>query len=445
MSNRTRSTRCDGITRRSFVRIGTLGGLGMGLLDFRTMAAAETARRNNKNCILVWLDGGASHLETFDPKPLMPQEVRGPLNSIATSIPGVRFGECLPGLAKLMSQMTLLRGVTSPLGEHNLGAQYMLTGTKPVPALEYPVMGCAVSHLNPVGGDLPAHVAIPNHAVGGARIRPNGYLPSSCLPFELTKSDKPKALDATALQITGGLDQVRVDRRAEYLKRLDQFSLSLDRTGALPDYSGLDQAVRLITSPSARAAFDLEQEPGRIRNQYGQSLFGQSCLLARRMIEGGVKFVTVNYPGWDTHDNLVVRLKDGYVGALDPVGLIPNLDRGLSALIADLGERGLLEETLVVVMAEFGRTPRINALGGRDHWPRAFSVLFAGGGTPRGLVHGESDESGESPKSGAVSPSDLAATIYSLLGIDPNQELVTPDGRPVRLVGDGSVIKQLAG
>ncbi len=445
MSPVRNQTRCDGVTRRDFVRFGSLGALGLGLLDLRVVGAIESSRRNNKNCILVWLDGGASHLETFDPKPLMPSEVRGPLDSIATSVPGVRFGECLPQLAERMSSMTLLRGMTSPLGEHNLGAQYMLTGYKPTPALEYPVMGCAVSHLRVGTGELPAHVAIPNHSVGGARFRPNGYLPSSCLPFELMKGEKTKGLNAGSLQMVGGLDQVRVDRRAEYLKQLDEFSKSLDRAGALPDYSGLDQAVRLITSPEARAAFDLEKEPGRIRNQYGQSLFGQSCLLARRMIEGGVKFVTVNYPGWDTHDNLVVRLKDGYVGALDPVGLIPNLDRGLSALLADLEDRRLLDETLVVVMAEFGRTPRINAAGGRDHWPRSFSVLMAGGGTPQGLVFGESDESGESPKTDAVSPSDLVATIYQLLGIDPNQELVTPDGRPVRLVRDGAVIRQVSG
>ncbi len=441
--------RCDGVRRRQFLQLGAISAIsGMGSpigLGSPFSSIAALGRHAKKNCILIWLDGGASHLETFDPKPLMPSEVRGPLKSIATSIPGIQFGECLPRLATRMNTMTLLRGMTSPLGEHNLGAQFMLTGYKPTPALEYPVMGCAISHLRTETNDLPNHVAVPNHQVGGAKLRANGYLPSSCLPFELTRSSNPKGLNSNALQMVESLGQVRVDRRAEYLKQLDQFSQSLDRIGTVPDYAGLDQAVRLITSEKARAAFDLQQEPEYTRNQYGSSLFGQSCLLARRLIQGGVGFVTVNYPGWDTHDNLVVRLKDGYVGAREPVGLIPNLDRGLDALLEDLEQTGLMDETLVVVMAEFGRTPRINAAGGRDHWPRAFSVLLAGGGTPQGLVHGESDESGESPKSDPVTPADLAATIYQLLGFDPNLELTTPDGRPIRLVREGTAIKKIIG
>jgi uncharacterized protein (DUF1501 family) len=224
---------------------------------------------------------------------------------------------------------------------------------------------------------------------------------------------------------------------------LDQFSRSLDRVEGTVTNPGLEQALKLIQSQSARQAFELEREPANIRGQYGESFFGQCCLLARRLVEAGTRFVTVNYTGWDTHDNLVTRLKDGYVGATDPVGLIPNLDRGLGALISDLDSRGLLDETLVLVMGEFGRTPKINSQGGRDHWPRVFSVLMAGAGVPRGNVIGESDPTGESPKDGAVTPTDIAATVYQVLGFDPNTELTTPDGRPVRLSLNGNSIREL--
>ncbi len=448
-----RAVRCDGVTRREFVRLGSLGGglasaallWGAHLRQPGPSQASGTQSRRQRNCILIWLDGGASHLETFDPKPQMPIEVRGPMTSIATSLSGVRFGECLPELARRMDKMTLLRGVTSPLGEHNLGAQYMLTGYRPTSALEYPVIGSAISHLLGQRGDLPAHIAIPNHQVGGAAMRPNGYLPSGCSPFELQRRGSSPGESKQALAIPDELNQFRVERRAAYLKQLDRFSRELDRVGLDRDYAGLDQAVRFITSPAARQAFDLEQEPAKTRSRYGTTVFGDSCLLARRAIESGVRYVTVNFPGWDTHENLTLRLKDGYTGAREPVGLIPNLDRGLSALLQDLEERNLLEETLVVVMGEFGRTPRINALGGRDHWPRAFSVLMAGGGTPQGLVWGETDPAGESPRNNPVTPADIVATLYHQLGVDPYQELITPDGRPVRLVKDGQIIAEVTG
>ncbi len=435
--------RCDGVSRRDALAIGSLSAFGLSLFSGAGLLANQAAVSRPKNCILVWLDGGPSHLELFDPKPEMPAEIRGPLSSIATTVPGIRYGECLPRLAQRLSQMTLVRSLSSPLGEHNLGAHYLLTGYKPSPNINYPVFGSVAQQLRPSKDTLPGFVAIPHHSVGGAGLRANGFLPTSVAPFELNPSGQDKKLAADQLTLLSGLTSASVQRRAEYLQMLDQFSRSADRIGGLPNYIGLDQAVRLLTSPDARAAFDLEAESSAVRQNYGSSMFGQSCLLTRRLVERGVSMVTVNYSGWDTHDNLVVRLKDGYAGAREPVGLIPNLDQGLAALHDDLNDRGLLSETLVVVMGEFGRTPKINPQGGRDHWPRAFSVLLAGGGTPQGLVFGETDHAGESVKTDPVSPADLVATIYKLLGFDPQTELITPEGRPIRIGGEGTVVGSL--
>jgi hypothetical protein len=234
------------------------------------------------------------------------------------------------------------------------------------------------------------------------------------------------------LDFYSGLHLERLDRRRRFVHALDQFSECLDSgtQGSDPD---LERAYNLIASATAKQAFELEREPAAVRERYGRKTIGQSCLLARRLVERGVPFVTVNDRGWDTHNNLNTRLKLGYDGAKVGVGLVPSLDTALSALVEDLQNRQLLEETLIVVMGEFGRTPKLNAQGGRDHWPRVFSVALAGGGIQGGQVLGSSDAVGESPQDNPVTPSDLTATIYSLLGIDPNLELHTNDGRPVRV------------
>ncbi|MEM7477403.1 MAG: DUF1501 domain-containing protein, partial [Planctomycetota bacterium] len=233
-------------------------------------------------------------------------------------------------------------------------------------------------------------------------------------------------------------------RRREFVHAMDAFRQQADAgkvTTADPD---LERAFRLIASEDAKAAFDLESEPDEVRNRYGRKTIGQSCLLARRLIERGVSFVTVNNKGWDTHADLVTRLKDGYVGAKTPGGLIPSLDQAFSGLIEDLRERGLLDETLVLVMGEFGRTPKLNVQGGRDHWPRVFSIAMAGGGVQGGQVYGSSDSVGESPEDNPVTPSDLVATVFELLGLSPSHELKTKDGRPVLLTPpEARVIREL--
>lgn len=427
--------RCDGVRRRNFVRVGGLSALGLGLGSFfrlQSAAARESAVDFNakaKSCILIWLDGGPSHLETFDPKPEAPAEVRGPLATIPTNIAGVRLNECFESTAQNMDKLAIVRSMTSPLGEHNFGTHYLMTGYKPTPVLEYPAWGATLAQLRGTDEVLPPFISAPgfSKALSG-----HGYLSNANAPFAVGKDLRVRDLD-----FYEGLDLARIDRRRQVVSALDQFSRAQDAapTSTDPD---LERAYNLIASPKAKQAFDLNAESTETRARYGQgggNGIGQACLLARRLIERGVPFVTVNSTGWDTHQNISL-LKERFPS--DRNAHAPALDRALSALLGDLSDRGLLDETLVVVMGEFGRTPKINTNGGRDHWPSVFSVLMAGGGVRGGQVIGSSDAMGEMPKDNPITPADLAATVYTLLGIDPAHELHTGDGRPVRVAPDGS-------
>ena len=452
--------RCDGVTRRDFVRIGSLAALGVGLADlFRVRAsAADSASAQNglksRNCILIWLDGGPSHLETFDLKPDAPLEVRGPFSPIQTSVTGIQICELMPETARRMDRLAVIRSVTSPLGEHNFGAHYLLTGYKPSPALEYPSYGSVVASLrggDAVGADpaddnavvLPRHVAVPDFRVGGGKMTGEGFLPARVRPFSVEGDPAKPDFRVRHLDLYPSVTPERLARRRAFQSELDGFARRLDQADADSREPHFDQAYRLIASSEARQAFDLAREPDDVRQRYGGRTIGQSCLLARRLIERGVPFVTVNNTGWDTHQDQYTRLKEGYTGAKVPVGLIPSLDRALGALLDDLIERGLWDDTLVVVMGEFGRTPKLNTSGGRDHWPRVFSVALAGGGVAGGQAIGTSDAHGESPKDRPITPSDLACTLYTLLGVDPDHLLQTTDGRPVHVSQGGTLIREL--
>ena len=396
--------------------------------------------------MLIWLDGGPSHLETFDLKPNAPKEVRGPLEAIASTTPGVHFSECLPRLSQRASDLAIIRSMTSPLGEHNFGTHYLLTGYRPTPVVEYPSFSSASAFLRGDSDDLPSHIAVPEYRVGGARFSGHGFLPASAAPFSLGADPSKPNFQVKDLDAWQGLTSARLSRRREFVQRLNSFSDELAERKNDAEPEELAQAWRLISSSSAQEAFRIEDESPQTRNRYGRKTVGQSCLLARRLIERGVPFVTVNHRGWDTHTDLTTRLKDGFSGAKTPVGLIPSLDLAMSALIDDLRDRGLLDETVIVVMGEFGRTPKLNARGGRDHWPRVFSVALAGGGVKGGQVIGNSDSRGESPAERPVTPGDLTKTIYTLLGVDPETTLKTQDGRPIQLAQeDSTVVSELLG
>jgi hypothetical protein len=445
LTQRAHLSRSDGFSRRGILRLGQLTGLGIGLSQVNILNAAKVDRQHSaKSCILIWLDGGPSHLETFDLKPNAAKEVRGPLEAIETSVPGISISECMPQIAQRINDVALIRSMTSPLGEHNLGTHYLLTGYRPTPVLQYPSFhAVANQRLGSQSSNLPNNVAIPDYRVGGAKFSGAGFLPNEFGPFSLGADPAKADFSVRDLDLAPNLTLERVDRRrafADQLARWNSGDVVANGTG-----TNMDQAFRMITSPEAASAFRLEDESAETRQRYGSRTVGQSCLLARRLVERGVRFVTVNHQGWDTHDNLYTRLKEGYTGANVGVGLIPSLDLALAALIDDLRDRRLLDETLIVVMGEFGRTPKINTAGGRDHWPRVFSVALAGGGVRGGQVIGASDATGESPADRPVTPADLVCTIYTLLGLDPASQLQTDTGRPVRLLSDDArVIEELA-
>jgi hypothetical protein len=425
--------------RRDFLRIGSLGPLGLSWIDLlrSRVHANSLATHRAKACILLWLDGGPSHLETFDPKPDAPAEIRGPARSIATNVVGTRISEWLPRTAQLCDRLSIIRSMTSPLGEHGLANHYLLTGYKPSPALRYPSYGSVVSRLRSGPSTLPPYIAIPELPATSA-----GFLGATYEPFHTVNDPSKANFRIEDLDAYPGIDAARIERRRTYVDEIDLHASSAKSKAATSD-SAFDQAYRLITSTEARQAFDIEREPSKIRERYGPRMFGQSCLLARRLIEHQVPFVTVYQKGWDTHNDLIVTLRDGFAGAKTGVGLVPTFDLGFSALIEDLHDRNLLDETLVIAMGEFGRTPKLNTQGGRDHWPRVFSVVVAGGGIRGGQIIGASDRMGESPLQDPVTPSDLARTLYTLLGIDPDFELATPDGRPIRVNQGGSIIPGL--
>ncbi len=425
-------------SRRGCLALGGLSGLAALYQPsaFGAQAIQETLQRSGKQAILVWLDGGPTHLETWDPKRSVPEEVRGPFGTVKTPVAGVELCELLPRVAQQFRDWTLVRSVTSPLGEHNFGTHYLMTGYKPTPALEYPALGGWLSTQRP-STDLPSHIAIPRFRVGGSTFSGRGFLESTAAPFAVGGDPAQERFRVEDLTLSQSLPASRLQRRRLYLERLERLSDSSQVTPAV------QQAFRVLLSAESQQAFDLTQEAGDVRARYGPRTIGQSCLLARRLIERDVPFVSVVDPGWDTHDQAYTRLKEGFAGARVPVGKIPSLDLALSGLVEDLKRLDRLSSTLIIVMGEFGRTHKLNANGGRDHWPRCFSVAMAGGGLEGGRVIGSSDRHGESPHDQPVTPSDLAFSILKLLGVDPRTTVTTPDGRPIALNRDGQWIDGL--
>jgi hypothetical protein len=407
-------------TRRDVLKVGALGLAGLTLRD--VLAFGQDARA--KSCILVWLNGGPSHLDMFDLKPEAPIEIRGDFRP-AKSIDGVYVSEHLPKIAALMKRLALLRSVTSPEGNHDRATHYLLTGHRPSPAVAYPSLGSVVAKEIGLGRDVPSNVAIPHTPEYLAA----GYLPAAYNAFEASPGGVRDLSPTVSLE--------RIARRRDMLKVVDDLSRAVEETPATQSRDQFfEQAYRLVASDKAKAAFDLSKEPQAMRDAYGHHELGRACLLARRLVEAGARFVTVNDNGWDTHQNIFRALRDGFPGKL------PGLDQAFSALMNDLESRGLLKETLVVLMGEFGRTPKLNSGGGRDHWPRVNSVVLAGGGV-RPAVVGTSDAHGELPDQRPVPVEDLVFTIYSLLGIDARKKYIAPGGRPLPILQDGELIREI--
>ncbi len=438
----SQSLRCDGLSRRDFLHLGLLTSFGLSVKDLLRLqaTAADTSARPGRatSCILIWLDGGPSHLDMFDLKPEAPSEVRSQFKPIPTSVPGLHICEHLPQIAKVMKDVALIRSLTHELGNHDTGTRFMLTGHRPTPALEYPSLGSLVSQAHGFGGAMPPYVAIPNDGVGGnSNAARAGYLPGAFSAFNV--GNDPARVGG--LQLPEGVTFARNERRRTMLRRMDGFSQHVEEGPVTHDRDSFyEQAYRLLASPEAKSAFNLAQETPENRQRYGPSRIGAGCLLARRLVEAGSRFVTVVDTGWDTHQQIFKELPDSrFPGS----GKLPALDRAYAALITDLRERGLLDSTLVVLMGEFGRTPKINALGGRDHWPRAGSVCLAGGGVKGGQVIGATNSFGELPVERPIGPPDLAFTLLKLLGVDPHRELITSGGRPIKVMNEGQFISEL--
>ncbi len=427
-------TNCEGVSRRDFLRVGALAGVGLSLSEYLALANAGgvSPGARGKSAIFVRLGGGPSHMDSFDLKPDAPDTHRGEFKEIATNVPGVRISEHLPKLAKCAEKYVILRGVSHTLAAHELGTIYMNTGNRPLPSLNYPHYGAVAAKELRAADYLPPFVAIPNL---GAKA--TGYLGVEYGPFETGGSPTAgKALEVRGMALRPGVTFEDLDRRQNLLQRYDTAFGDYAKSDKL--LQGMDQfgqkAYAMMRSPKAREAFDLSKESANINKLFGKEQFSQSCLLATRLVESGVRFVTVSLGGWDTHSENFSKLKGTN---------LPTLDAGLSGLFTALAEKGLLDSTAVFVTGEFGRTPKINKNGGRDHYPRAMFCLLAGGGIQGGQVVGESDAKGEGPKDRAITPDDVAASFYTALGIDHAKEYHTPTGRPVMLVRNGKPLKEL--
>lgn len=425
---------CDGVKRRDMLKAGALTVGGLTLTNFNRMAAAgQIAPGRAKRAIFIELNGGPSHMDTFDLKPDAPDEVRGSFKPIQTNVTGIQISEHLPKLAQCMDKFAILRGVSHTLAAHRLGREYVNTGSKPIPALEYPSYGAVMAKERPSDPTIPTQVAVPRAGHGA------GFLGIRHAALETNSSPQiGQPYSVRGISLAGiGVDEVK--RRQSLLKKLDRRFTELAKDDQLLD--GLDQfgdqAYSMITSPQARKAFDISKEPESFAKQFGDQSFGASCLLALRLVESGVNLVSLQLGGWDTHQDNWSKLKNTN---------LPKLDAGLSGLLKGLEQRGMLDSTAVYVTGEFGRTPKINtrsAEGGRDHYPRCMFMLMAGGGVRGGQVIGESDDTAAGPRHEGISPDDVAASFYYNLGIDPTLEYDTNTGRPITLVRDGKVIEQL--
>ena len=428
---------CDGLSRRSFLRAGFLGLAGLTLADVLRLRAAQGGAAKDTSVILIWKGGGPSHMDTWDPKPEAPAEYRGEFKPIPTNVPGIRVSEHLPLSARQMDKFSILRSVTHPDSGHESASHYLLTGYRPtndIPSNEVPSYGSIVAkERGPRRAGLPAYLAVPTPPRSTAA----AYLGVAYNPFAVGGDPNAANFSVKNLTLPNGVSMSRLDGRRNLLDSIDTLRRDSDQTGMM---DGLDaftrKAFEMVVSPAAQKAFDIRQEPDTVRDLYGRNSLGQSMLLARRLVEAGVTFVTVNAGGWDTHANNFEALR---------TQKLPSFDAGWSALLQDMDVRGMLKNTLVLVWGEFGRTPRINKDAGRDHWPGAMSVVLAGGGLKHGQFVGASDAKAEYAKERPLGPEDVLATMYSVLGIDTNIEYVNEAERPIKILSSGEPIKELVG
>ena len=448
------------LSRRELIRAGGLGALGLGLPTLKRARAAASGQPRANSCLIIFLSGGPPQHETFDPKPAAPIEIRGPFLPIATSVPGLQFSELLPLSAARAHRMCVIRSMTTGVHSHSTSGAFMLTGHEPtsvaesVPpsAQDWPSLAGAVGALRAAERSPLDAVILPEPIFNNPAIpwpgQNGGFMGAAWHPHILRCDPSQERIEIEGLTAAAGITELRLDDRHALLGQVDRMLHRGLRSPAIAEMNRFQQeAFDLLHAGATREALEIEREPAASRDRYGRGKFGQSVLLGRRLIEAGVRLVQVNWPRepgdtaagnplWDTHQDNAGRLKNV---------LCPQFDTAYSALLDDLEARGLLDETLVVVMGEFGRTPTINSAGGRDHWGSVFSVALAGAGVPGGGVIGASDARGGMPADRPVRPPDLAATIFQLLGISPDHEFRDPFDRPLQVTSGGRALREIVG
>jgi len=438
---------CSGVNRRTFLRVGGLAAFGLGLPQYlRAMAdspVAPAVKVKAKRCILLWMQGGPSHIDTFDPKPDAPAEVRGEFGTVPTTLPGVRFADPLPMLAKQTDKLAVIRGHDPKNGSHGVADHLMMSSHKFNASLPFPCFGSVIAKERSHGaGSVPPQgfeqlpfvqlgKSIDRRFNGGIA----GFLGEQFNPFEVPDDPSSPQFKVRDLALNTDAERVRLDRRYAMLADLENYQKAAETSNVvLARDEFYEKAHGIITGPAAKRAFDIGSEPEKVRDRYGKNSLGQGCLLARRLVESGVQFVTVTDGGWDTHTDNFKSLK---------TRLLPRVDRGVSALIEDLDTRGMLDDTLVVWFGDFGRTPKVNPTAGRDHWSTAGSAFFAGGGLKVGQVVGQTNALAEYVTDNPVGPQDIAATIYHVMGVPLHTWYKAQDGRPIELCPEGKPVKQL--
>jgi hypothetical protein len=433
-----RKTDCEGFYRRDFLKIGAAGIFGLSLPELLRLRAQATTNnaapaRRAEGVILIWLAGGPATIDMWDLRPDAPDNIRGEFRQINTTAPGMQICEHLPQMAQVGNKITIVRSLAHFIPSHGLATVHMTTGNRPTPALQYPAYGSLATRLMPNNPSVPANVSF--GSLRGGQAGDGGYLGSAFNPF-IVNAPNGNNVNIQGITLPTGFTLQQLENRNNLLQTFDNTFQQLDNSSDL--MNGMDafhrQAVEILSSNATRDAFNLNQESNETKTRYGNTPFGRSVLTARRLIEAGVRFVTVTTGGWDTHGQNFTRLRNN---------LLPPVDTALSALIADLDQRGKLNSTIVMCAGEFNRTPRINNNAGRDHWARSMSCVLAGGGFRRGHVHGSTDTSGMAPATDPCLPDDIAATMFHNLGIDPQHELMTPTGRPIQLFREGRVINQI--
>jgi hypothetical protein len=423
-------------TRRGFLHVGFLGALGLTLDQlFRLEALAGPAPAAKgppaQSVIHIFLPGGMAHQDSFDPKPLAPIEYRGEIGNIRTKIEGVFFSEYLPRTAQIADKITVCRSMTHGEAAHERGTHNMFTGYRPSPALQFPSMGSVVSHEFGPRNNLPPYVCIPSQPTTYAG---PGYLSSAYAPFSLGSDPANPGFTVQDLNLPGGVDDKRFTNRRSMLQAVNEHFAKKEKADGLEAMDTFYQrAYSLISSQKAREAFNINAEPAPLRDEYGRNPAGQRFLLARRLVAAGVRFVSLTYGGWDMHGSI----KAGMAGQL------PAFDQAFAALVRDLERQGLFDSTLIMISSEFGRTPKINATAGRDHWPKVFSVVLAGGGIKKGFAYGTSDATATEPEDDPLTVEDLAMTVYRQIGINAEKKLMAPGNRPIDIVREGKVRHEL--